>query len=316
MVVFATILSSNSASAQWKFKRQIKLINHGEKVNDAVLQIQLSTNEFDYSTVKTDGADIRFSLGENVSVSPLSYWIEEWNHEGLTSIWVKIPVLKAKEKITLTMFYGNSSAFPVSSGERTFLFFDDFDSKEISSKWTNVSIGQVQQENGVLKLKEDDGQDGMIIANFNLTGKMIVRTMYQRENGDEHWTRAGIGGWNHFFCFGDHTDFAGTGTNYLMFYGANSLSSLKTSPAVKTGNGIINSKWRPTAFWYDGENLNGKQDEVTVKWSSNEEVSKLSLRTLDNDAWDNFAYVTVSPYTGSDLQITVGKQENVKIRKK
>ncbi|WP_159471573.1 hypothetical protein [Dyadobacter sp. 3J3] len=47
-----------------------------------------------------------------------------------------------------------------------------------------------------MKLKETDGQDGIVTANFNVTGKMIVRTLYQREGADRHWVRAGVGGWN------------------------------------------------------------------------------------------------------------------------
>ena len=240
----------------------------------------------------------------------LAYWIEQWDADGISRIWVKVPLLKAKGALKLAMFYGNSTAGAVSNGNATFLFFDDFESGDYTKKWTNLSIGQVEEQGGILKLKEADGEDGIITANFNVGGKVIIRTLYQRFNADQHWTRAGIGGWNYFLCFGDHTDFAGMGTNYVMIYGDKSLSDLKTPPLVKAANNVITNKWRAAAFWYDGHNLNGRQDEVTVSWPAADGSSKLSLRTLDNDAWDNFAYITVSPFIAAEPRVSVGRQKS------
>lgn len=311
LAVCSVLLLFNTASAaKWSFKRVINIDNSsGAEATNTAVQIQLNSTDFDYTKAKPDGSDARFSIG-NLKGDGLSYWIEQWNDHGISRIWVKIPVLKAKEQLKLNMFYGNSSALSVSNGNTTFLFFDDFESGDYTNKWTNVSIGQVAEQGGILKLKEADGEDGIITANFIVTGKLIVRTLYQRGNADQHWTRAGIGGWNYFLCFGDHTDFAGTGTNYVMLYDGNSLSSLTTAPLVKAANKVINDKWRRAAFWYDGHNLKGMQDDVMVEWpAATNASSKLSLRTLDNDAWDNFAYIAVSPYGGAEPRVSIGQQQ-------
>ena len=296
-------------AAKWNFKRIISIKNTASQKTNAVVQIELNSANFDYTKANANGSDVRFTIG-NFKNNGLSYWIEQWNENGVSRIWVKIPKLKAKAELKIAMVYGNPSAQPVSNGASTFLFFDDFNSGDYKTKWTNVSIGQVEEKDGSLRLKEADGEDGIIAANFNVAGKMIIRTLYQRGNGDEHWTRAGIGGWNYFFCFGDHTNFAGTGTNWVMLYDFNSLTSLTAAPLVKAANKVITNQWRRATFWYDGQNLKGMQDDVTVEWPvASRESSKLSLRTLDNDAWDSFKYITVSPFDGAEPKVSIGGQQ-------
>jgi hypothetical protein len=296
---------------KYRFKRKITIENQGELVSDAVIQVWFDSEEFDYSKTKANSTDIRFSTAPgNLTSSGLSYWTEQWNEDGITRIWVKVPVLKSGAQNTIYMYYGNSNAPVVSNGNTTFLFFDDFEDGNYSKKWNNVSIGEVAEQGGQLKLRETDGEDGIITANFDVTGKMIIRTLYQRGGGDEHWVRAGIGGWNKWFCFGDHTDVAATGTNYAMLFDSVSITSLKSVPMVKAANKVISDKWRRAAYWYDGSSLKGMQDDVSVQLSAPNASSKLALRTLDNDNWDNFAYITVSAYSGSEPIVTIGQQKN------
>lgn len=299
-----------SLAVKWAFKRKVTIENRDGRVTDAVVQLKFDNTEFDYTKAKADGADIRFSTSAgNINAAGLKYWIEQWNIDGTTIIWMKVPVLKANAQNTIYLYYGNADAPAVSNGNATFLFFDDFEDGNYSKKWENVSIGEVKEQNGLLKLRETDGQDGIITANFNVTGKMIVRTVYQRERADEHWTRAGIGGWNSWLCFGDHTEAAVTGTNFLMFYDSNSLSSLKSAPLVKAANKVITDKWRRTAYWYNGKSLFGMQDDVKAEMPAANASSKLALRTLDNDSWDNFEYITVSNYLDPETTVTLGQQQ-------
>lgn len=293
----------------WRFKREIIINNQDAVATDVVVQLRLTTNDFDFTKVKPDGADIRFSTSaEKLKDSGLSYWTEQWNENGTTVIWVKVPLLKAKTRNSIFMFYGNFKAVAVSNGDKTFLFFDDFEDGDFTKKWTNTSVGEVVEKGGMLKLKETDGQDGIVTANFNVTGKMIVRTSYQRENADGHWVRAGIGGWNNWLAFGDHTDWAATGTNYVMLFDSASIGSLKSAPLIKSANSVITDKWRLAEYWFDGKKLYGKQDDITVELPFENTSSNLALRTLDNDSWDNFGYISVSNYPGSELKVILGKE--------
>ncbi|MBC7399939.1 MAG: hypothetical protein H7289_08335, partial [Mucilaginibacter sp.] len=170
-------------------------------------------------------------------------------------------------------------------------------------------IGQVEEKEGILKLKESDGQVGMITTGFDLSGKLIVRTLYQRQGGDQHWTAAGIGGWNNWFCFGDHTEVAGMGTNWLMFYNWASINVLDAAPLLKSTNKVITDKWRHAAYWYDGANIKGQQDDTIITMTAPDVASKLSLRTLDNDQWDNFAFITVSKFIDVEPVVSLGEEK-------
>ena len=302
--------ATTSLVAEWSFKRDITIENRGDEASDAVVQLWFTDNAFDYTNAKPNGADIRFSTGSGKPDGDgLPYWIEQWNEQGVSRIWVRVPVLKAHGTTTIRMYYGNAGAQAASDGNTTFLFFDDFEDGDYPKKWTNTSIGDVVERDGLLKLKETDGQDGIITANFEVTGPLIIRTLYQRGGGDEHWTRAGVGGWSHWLCFGDHTDNAATGTNYVMLFDKASLNSLTSAPLVKSANTVITDQWRRVAYWYDGQSLRGKQDDVTVALPMPNASSKLTLRTLDNDHWDSFAYISVSAYLGAEPVVTMGKQE-------
>lgn len=97
-----------------------------------------------------------------------------------------------------------------------------------------------------------------------------------------------------------------------MLYDSASLSSLKTAPLVKAANKALSGKWRPAAYWHDGHALKGRQDDVTIEWPAANAASKLGLRTLDNDSWDNFAFITVSNYLPSEPVVTVGEEKSNK----
>ena len=293
----------------WRYQRTITIENRGDEASDAVIPVEITGAAFNYADANAEGTDIRFAT-EGLTGDGLPYWIEQWNEQGVSRIWVKVPMLSGQGKTTIHLYYGNPDAPAVSNGDKTFLFFDDFEDGDYTKKWTNTSIGQVVEQDGLLKLKETDGQDGIMTASVGVTGQLIIRTRYQRGGGDEHWTRAGVGGWNKWLCFGDHTDNAASGTNYVMLFDETSLSSLTSAPLIKSANGIITDQWRRVAYWYDGTELHGRQDNVTVKLPMPNAASKLTLRTLDNDNWDSFAYVTVSAYLGSESIVTMGRQQD------
>ncbi|MEI6851022.1 MAG: DUF2341 domain-containing protein, partial [Candidatus Saccharibacteria bacterium] len=82
--------------------------------------------------VRGDYADIRFTKQDGTE---LSYWQET---DG--KFWVKIPSLSSGDNI-INMYYGNPSALSSSSGDSTFVFFDDFNGSSVdTNKWT-VSTG-------------------------------------------------------------------------------------------------------------------------------------------------------------------------------
>ena len=114
---------------RWMYIREISL-NPVTPQSNYQVKIQLNTSNFNYSRVKIDGSDLRFYDPDEIE---LSYWIEEWNIVGISTIWVKVPDAGTSK---IYMEYGYSLASPKSNGATTFDFFDDF---EIPSSGWNVT---------------------------------------------------------------------------------------------------------------------------------------------------------------------------------
>ncbi|MHC1564990.1 MAG: DUF2341 domain-containing protein, partial [Candidatus Syntropharchaeales archaeon] len=112
---------------EWLYKKQID-ISPATPVDDYQVKVELTTTNFDYSKAKANGEDIRFY--DSVE-NELSYWIEEWNASGTSTIWVKVANSGTS---TIYMWYGNSSASSASDKDAVFEFFDDMESG--SEKWT------------------------------------------------------------------------------------------------------------------------------------------------------------------------------------
>ena len=78
----------------WNYRRQLT-INGGlvdELLTDFPVLVKLDSSFFDFSKVKTNGEDIRFTNSDETTL--LKYEIEKWNSaSGQAQIWVKIPSL-------------------------------------------------------------------------------------------------------------------------------------------------------------------------------------------------------------------------------
>ena len=113
-----------------------------------VTHLVLSSDEIDYSIASSDGADLRVTdqLG-----NPVPFWIENWNNDGLSELWVNLPA----STTSLLLFYGNSQATSLSDGDGIFYFFDDFEGTTLDpDKWTNETdaYSTVSVNNSVLTL--------------------------------------------------------------------------------------------------------------------------------------------------------------------
>lgn len=112
----------------WKYYRDIN-ITPATSLNDYQVKIELNTANFDYANAQPDGDDIRF-YDEFGSVK-FDYWIETWNPEGVSEVWVEIP---ASGTSKFMMEYGNSSALSESSYDNVFIKNYNFDSY-LSGQW-------------------------------------------------------------------------------------------------------------------------------------------------------------------------------------
>ena len=124
---------------EWQYKRPITLVPATSQDNYQV-KVELTTEKMGnpYDNVEAAGEDIRFYDADHNS---LSYWIEEWDDTGTSTIWVKVTNSGTSR---IYMYYGNSSASSASNGTAVFEFFDDM---ETWSGWTKYGSGEVEHDN-------------------------------------------------------------------------------------------------------------------------------------------------------------------------
>lgn len=145
VLLFVATMPVTAELEGWQFQREITIHeNSGKTLEEYQVLLDLSGSNFPV-TAKADGSDLRFVLdGEE-----LSYWIEEFDLGVKTGkVWVKVPSIPANGETKIEMYYGNPSAGAVSNGDKTFEFFDDFDSGKLD-KWV-IRSGDWSIENGEL----------------------------------------------------------------------------------------------------------------------------------------------------------------------
>ena len=164
--------------------------NSGETLTNYQVPISLDSSNFNFSQAKADGSDLRFSARGKT----LNYWIETWDsdiEEAL--VWVKIPSLPANEDTILFMTWGNSTATPVSSGDKTFEFFDDFEENKLQGLvWNSEGKGGgfVEVKNGICKIivPMPHAYDSSLIyskSRFNINSMFVIKRMKVTIGRDE-----------------------------------------------------------------------------------------------------------------------------------
>jgi len=166
---------------------------------------------FEYDHVLAGGADIRFRKGQQ----NLPYWIQEWNPEGESIIWVRIIDADIS---SFDMEYGKDIMPPVSNGDDTFALFDDFSGNALDSeKWQTKNIS-TSLSNGSLVIRSHSEKNGGMssIQSFESTEKYSyaavfkasvdtnnVFTLFGFSQGIDPWiNRTGIYGYLSFNRFG------------------------------------------------------------------------------------------------------------------
>lgn len=96
----------------WTYKRQIEIDNRGntQSLNGCQVKVILSSSNFSFSSAKSDGADIRFTLLDESTL--LDYYIESYSQGSQTAvIWVKLTsAIVAAAKTSIYVHYGNAAA--------------------------------------------------------------------------------------------------------------------------------------------------------------------------------------------------------------
>ncbi len=171
--------------------------------DDYQVKVELSSSNFDYSKAKTNGEDIRFFDENN---NPINYWIEDWNAEGTSTVWVKV---SDSEMDKIYMYYGYPDASSAGNGVAVFDFFEGFD-YETESKllqvWDKHGSPTIELSDGIITIstsgKEDHG--GQYISQ-NVGADILINNIFEM-----NLKRFSGGGYaNHMAIIGNASPIAG-----------------------------------------------------------------------------------------------------------
>jgi len=128
------VIQSNWYNFSWLYRKPITINNTGTALTNYQIQLNLDLSSLIPSHMLATGNDIIFTASDGQTV--LNYWIESISTPSAAVIWVKIPSIPVSSPaVTIYMYYGNSGAAAASSGDNTFIFFDDFETYPFT-KWT------------------------------------------------------------------------------------------------------------------------------------------------------------------------------------
>ncbi len=190
-----------------RFVRRI-LINNSLS-NEPLIEYQINftidtQNLIALGKMRSDCGDIRFY--DPIAEEWLSYYISNISTESCnttsTRIWVKVPYVAAHGYRIIYMYYGNLSLTPQSSGERTFEFFEDWESGFNTSKWSRSGSDPTlfpywNVSTGVGAVLPQEGSYMLASENLPELAWVKVNTTIALSTGSEiifYWRNEGSGG--------------------------------------------------------------------------------------------------------------------------
>lgn len=184
-----TIPNAQPCLPGWTYRMKIDVENTGDALNNYQASLVINTSELVADgKMQPDGRDIRF-IDESDNL--LSYWIQPGSfNTNRTKIWINLQELPHGTS-TIYMYYGNTDAHGGSSGEATFIFFDDF--SEGLGKW-NKCAGSAYISNNKLHLEttNESNNEGFIKTNKAISSQPAISNIYISDIQGDNPVQAGI----------------------------------------------------------------------------------------------------------------------------
>jgi hypothetical protein len=302
---------------EWNYKTPITITNPTAQASVGYqILIQLDDSNFDYSNANDNASDLRFidSLGNELN----NYWVERWNARdtSVSRIWVRLENLPAAG-ITITMYYGNKTASPLSNGENTFGFFDDFSGVTTpdTTKWKTYSPtnGEIYvNDEGLLVLTNGSAVtsiDGTTYTNYVVETKAKTigtntreASVFIRHDGttSPFYQHASV------FSSGNFS----TGNNLTLMLYSGGVWVNKTSKENKPG---VDQNWKRLTYilngddhiicryYYENYSVEGAAGASDESYKANKHIG---LCTIKPDTIAYFDWVLVRKYLAkTDLTI-------------
>ncbi|MDD5048926.1 MAG: DUF2341 domain-containing protein, partial [Methanoregulaceae archaeon] len=168
---------------------QIKLIVHRSDGSDSGDDVYIGS-----SGCESDYDDIRFTKSDGTTF--LDYWIEESDSSDAT-IWVEVDTIAASGNTTIYLYYGNAGASAVSSGDDTFLFFDNV-ANAIGTEYGTVGGTWTTEDDGGHTVRKRTNGGASVFGSDNTAGActsddiddafIVHSQVKQTDSGSVSWT--------------------------------------------------------------------------------------------------------------------------------
>ncbi|NOQ24971.1 MAG: DUF2341 domain-containing protein [Bacteroidales bacterium] len=174
------ITYSSSCLPGWKYQMELNITSSSALSN---FQVMLEFNTATYVSsgkMNISGSDIRFMDDNN---NLLSHWIVPGTfNTSNTQIWINVSDIAVGDS-EIYMYFGNNEAYNTSSGEETFMFFDDFERG--TDDWVSCGGGHYL-DNGsiVLYSTEDNNNQALMKTNQAFTAPFISEMKVKNVTGD------------------------------------------------------------------------------------------------------------------------------------
>jgi len=176
--------------AAWNRRALLNVINPCPK---DLFGYQLPLNLSWRYGMREDFDDLRFTLFNHTDGTEdnLPYWIEDRENGNWARIWINVSDINGGGETALLMYFGNPEASGVSSGDDTFLFFDNFSGSSLDlDKWRQPSTNSKNSYSvtgGALLLKVWNTYANSIAcrlkSDMRLDGTMIEARQRMRKGG-------------------------------------------------------------------------------------------------------------------------------------
>jgi len=180
----------------WSYKRSVNIEYSGDDLTDYQVVFEVDTDSLiDAGKMQSDCDDIRILNSSEATSTELNYWIEDNScNSSSTRIWTKVPSITGNK--TIYMYYGNASSTAMSSGNDTFVYFNDFeDSIDFDSGNLSVATSSASAKYGSLGI-EADGGSGYSQAfrdGINSGRNLVWETWVREDSGSSNTSLGGIG---------------------------------------------------------------------------------------------------------------------------
>ena len=204
----------------FSYKREISL-SSATSIDNTTIQIIFDNSTFDYQYANQSGNDIRFY--DSALTTKFHYWIEDWNYDGQSNIWVRIPDSGTSR---FYLAYGSEYVVSESNASNTFEFFDDFNDGSLDSTLWEGDTGDFTECNGYLFVGSSCNNGGYgnkrLTSIKEWTGSYVIQTKIYVDYTEFHGFQAV--GW-----YGDTCNNIGAGFRYYDIYVVNNNDCYESS---------------------------------------------------------------------------------------